>query len=251
MHITIQQFFDNPAGKGAAFINFKKQKSDFDEKYAKIDTKIKCASLITKDKIYILVKIPSSVEGIFYDVVLGFKHNLTATSENIFGMSMSIFSNSPSFIYTFANPYMKNKIFLNEFKNKYPPEVSKKIAATRNPYNVILYDFSVYAAMKYVLLNGYTSIQSLRMVDMFKKFSELYREVGDAEELQTERNKQKNFLRELEKEKIKSAKDAVKYSNRENKTETEPHTKEVSKVDKADSVKKTKQVKRTKNVKKV
>ena len=165
MAFYIKEFFNNPAGKGSAVLNINATKNKFQEKYNQIHKRISHKSFFVKDDIYILVNIPSSVEGIMYDVLMKFEKNKKSIGTTILDMDMRLFSNSPSFLYTYANAYDKQKLFIKECKKKLSPKMLSDIAKTRNPYGVLSYDFSIYSALWYILSNGYTNIDDLKMTD--------------------------------------------------------------------------------------
>ena len=98
MPFFIKEFLNNPAGKGSTVLNINATKDKYIERYNLIRKKITHKTYFVKDIIYIIVNIPSSVEGIMYDVVLKFENTKKSTGNTITDMSMQLFSNSPSFL---------------------------------------------------------------------------------------------------------------------------------------------------------
>lgn len=249
MGYYIKEFLNNPAGKGSAVLNISATKEKFNIKYNEIHKKISHRSFSVKDDIYILVNIPSSVEGIFYDVLLKFIKNNKSIGSSILDMDMQIFSNSPSFLYTYANAYDKNKLFIRDCKKKLSSKMLSDIAKTRNPYGVLSYDFSVYSALYYIVTNGYTNISDLEADNNHIKTNlrVVLSFIKNADELQKTRKSQKNFNKLMELEKIKKSKNkAVKKDiNTEN---TESSIKLVTNVKNNKHVKKTKSSKYAKKI---
>ena len=119
----------------------------------------------------------------------------------------------------------------------------KDIAKTRNPYGVLNYDFSIYAALFYIITNGYTRINDLKMTDNIKcnSINSVLANIKNADVLQKERKLQKDHNKLLEEEKIKKPKN----KKAKNINSEEPAIKEVKKVKKISS---TKTVKKTKKI---
>ena len=95
MPYYIKEFFHNPAGKGSTVLNINATKTQYQNRYNEIAKKISHRTFYVKNDIYILVNIPSSVDGIFYDVLLKFEKTNKSVGDTILDMDMQIFSNSP------------------------------------------------------------------------------------------------------------------------------------------------------------
>lgn len=248
MAFYIKEFFNNPAGKGSAVLNINATKNKFQEKYNQIHKRISHKSFFVKDDIYILVNIPSSVEGIMYDVLMKFEKNKRSIGTTILDMEMRLFSNSPSFLYTYANAYDKQKLFIKECKKKLSPKMLSDIAKTRNPYGVLSYDFSIYSALWYILSNGYTNIDDLKMTDNINcNLSTVLNYVKDAELLQKNRKVQKDYNKMVEQEKLKKNKNKAIKGNKE-LPKDEPALKEVKSVKNTVHIKKSKYGKSVKKI---
>ena len=248
MAFYIKEFFNNPAGKGSAILNINATKTKFEDKYNSIHKKISHKTFFVKDDIYILVNIPSSVEGIMYDVLLKFEKNKKSLGTTILDMEMKLFSNSPSFLYTYANAYDKQKLFIKECKKKLSTKMLSDIAKTRNPYGVLSYDFSIYAALHYILSNGYTNIDDLKMGEFIKcDLAKVLKYVKDAEVLQKNRKVQKDYNKMMEQEKLKKNKAKAVKGNSE-KEEHDPSLKEVKNVKNTVHIKKSKYGKKVKKI---
>lgn len=248
MAFYIKEFFNNPAGKGSAVLNINATKTKFEEKYNSIHKKITHKTFSVKDNIYILVNIPSSVDGIMYDVLLKFEKTKKSLGTTIFDMEMQLFSNSPSFLYTYANAYDKQKLFIKECKKKLSSKMLSDIAKTRNPYGVLSYDFSIYSALYYILNNGYTNIDDLKMSDFLKcDLNTVLKYVKDADALQKTRKVQKDYNKMMEQEKLKKNKaKAIKGNSK--KEEHDPSLKEVKTVKNTIHIKKSKFSKKVKKI---
>lgn len=240
MPFFIKEFLNNPAGKGSTVLNINATKDKYIERYNLIRKKITHKTYFVKDIIYIIINIPSSVEGIMYDVVLKFENTKKSTGNTITDMNMQLFSNSPSFLYTYAYAYEKQKLFIKECKKKLSSKMLSDIAKTRNPYGVLSYDFSIFASLYYIVTNGYTNIEDLKTGDYVKcNLPTVLHNIKDADVLQKNRKIQKDYNKMMEEEKLKKNKNkAVKESKKDDRQE--PTLKEVKNVKNTVRIKKSK-----------
>lgn len=250
MDIYIKEFLNNPAGKGSAVLNIKATKDKYQAKYDEICKQISHKTYIVGKKYYIVVEIPSSVKGIFYDVLLEFEPTKNSTGKSISDMKMRVFSNSPSFLYTFANAYNKQKIFIKECKGKLSTKMLSDIAKTRNPYGVLSYDFSVFAALFYIVNNGYTNITDLETLGIKKaSMSGVLDNIKNADKLQKTRKEQKAANKLEEEELMKIKKDKIKHVSSKKPQEDKPDKiKEVGKVKNLHRIKSSRNVKKVKKI---
>lgn len=152
MEMTFDQYIQNPMGiANAVFSNRDMYRRLYAQKLNKILVRelghIDYTLYKSKSKYYVYMKIPSEViENFYYDVVIEFyepkdKKLIDSTLKNY---NVRFYSNDPSFVYTFAHAFMKNKIFINELKSVMSPEAIKKAAVEKNPYNQVGYVKSIY-----------------------------------------------------------------------------------------------------------
>jgi hypothetical protein len=152
------EYLDNPMGKGnSAITNKKLIQEDLNKRYNKLIKKHKDFKYViykSKDSYYIHFKIPSETErGNDYDVVLKFYPDFGTDLKynNYLGnYTLKFFSNSPSFIFTYAYVYNKSNRLISELNNKYSTEVLQNKPVVRNPNQVLGYEKSVYFACLYM-----------------------------------------------------------------------------------------------------
>lgn len=210
--MLLTEFFNNPMGKGASVLNIKSIKENYDRRYNTFYKNISHTAFFIKNNIYVSINIPSSVKGIFYDVVIKFTPNTKSAGVSVSDMDFQFFSNSPSFLYTYANAYAKRKLLIKELNSKLSKEMIKTIAATRNPYAIVSYDITIYSAIKYLLTNGFDKINALKMNSIeSSNLTQLLRSIQDWETLQKNRKIQKN-VNKIEEEEERAEK--IKYSSK-------------------------------------
>lgn len=253
MAFFIREFYNNPAGKGATFLNINAIKEKFIPRYNEIAKRVLCSSyLAPTGAVFIHVRIPSSVEGIHYDIVLTFKPNDKSTGVGVEGMDMQIFSNSPSFLYTYAFAYDKSGLLAKEFKKKISSQMFDEIAGAKNPYAILSYDFSVFAALHHVITNGYTNLLNLQHIVGYKNFPELYKAVQHAESLRKNRKAQKDLNKLAKLQEMQRRKNAIKHPKNKDKGESdEPGVKQAPTTKNVKTTARTKTTKTTKKVKRI
>ena len=154
MEMTFDQYIQNPMGiSNAVFSNRNMYRNLYISKLDKILVremgKVDYTLYKSKSKYYIYMKIPSeAITKFYYDVVIEFsepkeKKLLDSTISNY---NVRFYSNDPSFVFTFAHAFIKNKLFITELKDVMSPEAIKKAAVEKNPSNQVGYVKSLYFA---------------------------------------------------------------------------------------------------------
>ena len=244
----IKEFLNNPAGKGATVLNISAIKEKFTERYEKILSEIDYHIYTVKKDVYFLINIPSSVKGIKYDILIKFSPTSKSTGKSIADMEMQIFSNSPSFLYTYAHAYDVQGLFIKECKRKLSSQMLTDIAKAKNPYGILSYDFSVFAALHFIVSNDYLSMDVINQYATKATKSEVIKHVKNADALQKDRKLQKNLNKLEAEEELKEKKKALKYSSK--KKDKPEETENAKSVKNTKAVKKTKTTKTIKKVKK-
>lgn len=158
MEMTYDQYIQNPMGVANAVIsNRNMYRSLYMTKLDKILVremgKIDYTLYKSGKKYYVYIKIPSEViEKFYYDVVIEFsepkdKSLIDTTLKNY---NVRFYSNDPSFVYTFAHAFIKNKMFIDELKPVMSKEAIQKVAVEKNPSNQVGYVKSLYFAYLYL-----------------------------------------------------------------------------------------------------
>lgn len=155
--MNIKEYIENPMGKGDATLgqNRKVIVSTLTEKYDNLtnhkDIKMKCyiASIAIPTKYYIHLIIPSETErGNTYDVIFEFTKDKDKPMVN---WDVRVFSNSPSFAYTFAYVYLKNDLMIKSLAKKLGKEFVKIEPSVRNRYKIVSYEKYIFFGAKFIL----------------------------------------------------------------------------------------------------
>lgn len=155
--MNAKEYLSNPMGKGSSILMLNEARRILDSQYEKIVSKITLKWYsYSSNHLVAHVKIPSrSAEGLMYDVLLEF--NLSSVPENITTIdkaSLRVFSNCPSFTYTYANIFDKQGDLINWTKTKYSKKIFELDPKIRNPHQIRSYERSLYFAIKYITSNG-------------------------------------------------------------------------------------------------
>lgn len=157
--MTFNQYIENPLGKHNAVFS---QRDMFKELYrGKLDNiLLREAGKINyqlfydnNDRYYIHIKIPSEVVNKFYyDVVIMFYSDKAEyfNSNTLRDYNIKVFSNDPSFCFTYLYVFNKNDMFFEDLKEKAPKASLKDAPIERNPQEIVGYVKSLFFAYLYM-----------------------------------------------------------------------------------------------------
>lgn len=237
--VNFKDFIVTPYGKGVTAINNRALRQELETRYRGLD---KYGKSVKVDKVYkhndsyyIHILIPSESERQnFYDVVVKFiPNNLTKSTKPrfIFNYDMELFSNCPSFTYTFAHVYKKFGIICDELIGKYDDEVFKNKPEIKNPYFVINYDKSIYFALYFLDRNmSYLTVSNLEYLSRSNDLKNLIKNVRTTQEIKKDYDDANIELKKQKEENEKKRNNIKKEINKKNsitnKREMSTHLKE-------------------------
>lgn len=248
MALTLQAYIENPLGKkNAVFSNRDMYRKLYTEKFDKLllreNGNISYKLYTKDDKYYIFLRIPSEIitKGFYYDVVIEFytDNQLFASSRSLSNYFFRVYSNSPSFVFTFCKAFLENDLFIKELSPKMSKEALKTDPVEKNPQKIIGYEKSLYFAYLWI------KNKSLFNKSLFETYGEelvwkdLVQKIEHADSKIADRQKKGE---ELEKRKRRQKEEAKRELERQRK-------KDLSHISK--NVATTKQVKRTSTIKSV
>lgn len=243
--MNIQDYMNNPLGKGNAVFMIHEAKRYLDEQYRILNGRMRLTWYKLHDKYYVAhVRIPSrTAQNLFYDVLVEFNmDNVPAGTSVINNASARVFSNCPSFTYTYANAFDATGDLIPWSKVKYAKEIFTKDPVKRNPYKIKAYERSVYLAIKYILSNGRNLVRhidqrSIKVTSHSKILLHVYK-ASEIEGMYHSRTK-----------KVSSKNDAGKKKQKTPKTMEKEGVKKKTLVGKSNNVKTTKKTSTTKKTK--
>ena len=228
--MNIKEFLKNPVGKGAVIPGKNTLLADLLERkefeiniYRKKDCFFFHFLIMTED--------PEREND--YDVVIGFYPTKTQKLDTVITRyDIKIFSNSPSFIYTYAFVAKQNKLLIVDFYNKFNVNVLKKPPVSRNPGKIMGYEKSIYYACKYLvehenLLNksyvkNHSDSNYKKLIKEVRKDSVILQEIKTAKAVKQAKKYETKKQDKIEKSKInhigksKKTQSSVNYINKTN-----------------------------------
>ena len=145
--MTISDYLQNPYGKGSAISNVTAQKDNLLKEYGVLQSKFITKIYLYRGEAIFHVIVPSrNREDQTYDVVIQVHVEDTKEADvNLENNQMLVFSNCPSFIFTYANAFRKRGFNIKWLDSKYDKNV-KNNATTKNEYGIIGLERSLYLA---------------------------------------------------------------------------------------------------------
>lgn len=255
--MTIGEYLKNPYGKGSSFASSNKQKDDLDKEFKDFSEKIHSKIYRYRDFVIYHVIIPSTKkEFVNYDVVIEVEtKNLHEGAATLEDLEFKVFSNCPSFIFTYANVFRSNGMICDWLLPKYNKEVRTKPPVQRNQYGIVGLERSIYLALKHLHSTGKTKFGVYQTSG--KKIS------GRTEIINSVRTQQQIMDKVREKiplEKTKTTTIAGKEEsafskrsdagtgNKLSKSRTTPFTKSIKNIKDVKTTKSTKHAKKTKTI---
>lgn len=191
---------DNPMGKGStAIANRGLIRTNLDQRYEKLINKhhdFKCNRYFDGNKFYFHIIIPSESErNNNYDIVIELSDPLGDFTKDITlnRYVMRVFSNCPSFVFTYAYVFNKYGMLIDDLKGKYTDIVFDKEPSIKNPGEIINFEKSIYFACKYLsshktLLNK-LSLANVSSIGMKKTFDKIRNTDTILKEIKKENNR--------------------------------------------------------------
>ena len=183
---TINHYLNGTSmSKGTALgLNLIRQSLDmkygvFIEKFKKL----KLNSIHDKEKktLYLEVQLPSESYDMFYQIVIEFKY--LNENEYISFIPIRVFSNCPSFTYTYAYVYNLNGLLIPQLRNKYNKQVLVNSPIQRNNNNIMSYEKSLYYVFKY-LNDNYSTINEITRLNAIVYKGNSFNSIKSDEEIQ-------------------------------------------------------------------
>lgn len=162
--MTINDYLTHPMGKGNAAFLIGQAKSEMIGRFLLDEDAMKVQVYDTRKTLVFHFELPSkSSKGIEYDVVLEFPYNESDfnTAKNIFNFPFKVYSNCPSFVYTYAYVFNQHGLLIDWLKSRYDHKTLRMAPATRNKLGVIFYEHSIFNAVYYIFKNIGTPVSNL------------------------------------------------------------------------------------------
>lgn len=158
--MTLMKYVTNPTGKGSAFVGSRAAiKQGLNLTFIKLLRESRKAFfaqpyIYSNGDILFHVKVPSEqykINKIAYDVLFLFKYDENKRRQH---RQIQLWSNCPSFIFTYCYVYNKHNLIIDTFKSRLPKAALTQAPEVRNPIGSYGYEKSTYIAARYLLDGG-------------------------------------------------------------------------------------------------
>lgn len=162
LSISARTMIDNPSGSGSAFLASRRSiKKALDQGYSDIVHKsgryfIAIPFMDINGGLLFRVKVPSEDykhNKIAYDVFIEIEPERPDRKLKASMREIRVYSNCPSFIFTYAYVFNKLDRIIPNFKDKIPKKALEEAPKIRNPVETLGFEKSIYYACRYLLDN--------------------------------------------------------------------------------------------------
>ena len=256
--LTIKGYLDNPMGKGVPIAgDLSSIKSNYLEQEETIYHTIVNKWYELKDKSLIAhVKIPSASKKnsnllVYYDVILEFDITNSNKNVTISELPMTVFSNSPSFVFTYAHVFYQKDYLCMWAKGKYNKEVFKTEPSQRNTYGLVGFEKSLYTACLYIMKHDETTISKIREKAIIQKnYTDILKDTQSQDEVLKKYREMSQSGEMVQVADKKSGKTVAEVAKKRIRTKSNP-TGNVKVISKIPASNKTKKISHTRKSKKI
>ena len=221
---TVSSFLSNPTGDAGTNTQARKLVlTDMEKKLYGLESMgklFKPQFFKAGTSLFAKVTVPSETFDTFgYDVIIEFEEyssDTTTLNSNL----IRFFSNSPSFVYTYAHVFKEFGILVEPLIKRYPTAVFKEIPDTRNPSFMTFYEKSITMALLY--LRNHDLLSKRKYSSMIKNIPlaklKDYVAASEDKELEYKMHQQAEAKhRKAEKEKRKLERDVADKAKKDSK----------------------------------
>lgn len=172
--MTLGEYLANPYGRGSNVAPTTMIRDTVERELREDYPSPIVSSMFRTDNTLIFhCKLPSRTKmNIYYDVVV--ELDCTGIDEksrlSISRLPFRVFSNSPSFYYTYAKVFEERNLFCTWLKKKYERVIMRKDPKVRNPSNIVGYERTIYTCM-YFLHHKYRNQTAANLLSTARRAS--------------------------------------------------------------------------------
>jgi hypothetical protein len=207
---TVGSYLNNPIGAGAASGPQRQAVlNSLRDQYSQLAKRHKVRVFQVGSSILFAVDVPSSsFDNFHYDVVIEFLN--AKPGDDLRTKHIRIFSNSPSFTYTYAYVMNERELLIPYLRKLLPKEFYSDAPTKRNPDEIVNYEKTVVYAMFHILDNelmrgevyrkAIQPVSKLKIADFFQQFDALMMHYKDLERAAVEKRKAERAAAKAKKE---------------------------------------------------
>ncbi len=256
--LTIKGYLDNPMGKGVPVAgDLSLIKSNYLEQEEAIYVTITNKWYELKNKSLIAhVKIPSASKKnsnllVYYDVILEFDITNSDKKVTISELPMRVYSNSPSFVFTYAHVFYQRDFLCMWAKAKYNKEVFKNEPSQRNTYGLVGFEKSLYTACLYITKHDEMAIAKIREKAIIQKnYTDILKDTQSQDEVLKKYREMSQSGEMVQVADKKSGKTVAEVAKKRIRTKSNPtgNTKVISKIPASNKTKKISHTRKSKKI---
>lgn len=151
--MTINEYLNYPMGRNSAIFMVHEAKSKMTERFLLVEDEIKMRIYNTGSTLVFHMELPSeSSKGLTYDVVIEVPYSKADDNRgnNIFDFPFQVYSNCPSFIYSYAYVFYKKGLICKWLLNRYDKKTLSTPPTKKNEFGIIFYEKSIFFAVYYI-----------------------------------------------------------------------------------------------------
>lgn len=263
MTMTLGEYLSNPYGKGVGSFPVGMIR-DTVEMQLKNDYPSPITYktyAVNDDHLVIHCKLPSRTKkGVNYDIVIDL--DISKAHEqprySIGRFPFTVFSNSPSFFYTYAKVFREHGVLCEWLRRKYERKILRKNPDVRNPAKIVGYERSIYTCIYHVFQKERNrSALQIWQQSPKKKYREIAAMVSSQDDIESSydrapdtdavrRKKEEAAAKRREREDAKKKASTIYQSHVKNASKRTPTVKTTKMTSKSSRTKSTAKVKRSK-----
>ena len=153
IEMTINEYLYYPMGKGFSAMNISEAREKMIEKFTLDEDGIKVNLYKTNSTLVFHAEIPShSTKGLYYDTIVEFPNGKADMNKgnNIFEFPFKVYSNCPSFVYSYAYIFYQKNLICDWLVSRYDKKTLTTPPTKRNSWGVIFYEQSIFFTLYYI-----------------------------------------------------------------------------------------------------
>lgn len=213
--LTLESYVTDPSQMTGAIMNMSLVRKAMQDKYKeailkhkKFDTTV----YYNEHKMYITVDIPSDSYKLSYQVMIEMQYN--DKKDYIDDKDIRIFSNCPSFVYTYAYVYNLSGHIIPELKEKYSKEVLTQQPIQKNYFKIMSFEKSLFFAFTYLLENFKTIDDLLRNAKHLKRYDPFDNIMTDKQIIELYDKKRREYNKLKKENVVVALADKIKKDNK-------------------------------------
>lgn len=196
--MTINEYLYYPMGKGFSAMGIAEARDKMIEKFTLDEDGIKVNLYKTNSTLVFHAEIPShSTKGLYYDTIVEFPYGKADMNKgnNIFEFPFKVYSNCPSFVYSYAYIFYQKHLICDWLVSRYDKKTLTTPPTKRNSWGIIFYEQSIFFTLYYIKKYFGMSVMELDSLAVKSSHSTIKDNVSSETNIRSTRTEIKNAIR--------------------------------------------------------